>query len=156
MLHLSPMKENEYEPFMELSMQEQSEGQIREGRWTAEEAEANMLKLRAQLLPQGLATPGHHFYTLEADETKEKVGSLWFTVNEHEGEKAIFVMDIQIDPQHRRKGYGTEAFLLMEEKAREMGINIISLLVFRDNTSAQAMYKKLGYSGSYEMMVKRI
>jgi len=75
-LHLSPMKENEYGPFMELSMQEQAEGQIREGRWTAEEAEANMLKLRAQFLPQGLATPGHFFYTLEADETNEKVDSL--------------------------------------------------------------------------------
>jgi ribosomal protein S18 acetylase RimI-like enzyme len=77
-------------------------------------------------------------------------------LNEHEGEKAIFVMDIQIDPQHRRKGYGTEAFLLLEEKAREKVINIISLHIFRDNTSAQAMYKKLGYSDPNDSMIKRI
>ena len=156
MLHLAPMREDAYDPFMELSMQDQAEGHVREGRWTSEEAAANMLKLQAQFLPQGLKTPGHFFYTLETDVAKEKVGSLWFTLEEHEGEKAIFVMDIQIDPQHRRKGYGTEAFLLMEEKAREMGIHIITLHVFSDNTSAKAMYEKLGYIGPSNLMIKRL
>ena len=156
MLHLSPMTEADYHPFMELSMRDQAEGHVREGRWTVEEAEANMLALKERILPQDLKTPGHFFYTLETDETKENVGSLWFTLDEHEGEKAIFVLDIQIDSQYRRKGYGTEAFLLMEEKAREMGINIITLHVFSENTSARAMYEKLGYVGPSNLMVKRI
>ena len=156
MLHLTDMKDKEYNAFMELSMQDQAEGHVREGRWTAIEAEANMLALKEQFLPQGLKTPGHFFFTLETDETEEKVGSLWFTLDEHEGEKTIFVMDIQIDPRHRRKGYGSEAFLLMEEKAREMGIHIITLHVFSDNTSARAMYEKLGYIGPSELMVKRL
>ena len=156
MLHLKPMEEIDYAPFMDLSLRDQAEGHVREGRWTAEEAEAKMLKLQAQFLPQGLKTPGHFFFTLESETPREKVGSLWFMLDEHEGEKALFVMDIQIDPQHRRKGYGTEAFLLMEDKAREMGIHLITLHVFSDNTSAHAMYVKLGYNGPCDLMVKRI
>ena len=156
MIQLIPMKETEFEPFMTLSMNDQAEGHVREGRWAAEEAEAIMLKLRDQLLPGGLQTPGHFFYTLKTEDGAQQVGSLWFTLDEHEGEKAIFVMDIQIDPQHRRKGYGKEAFLLMEEKAREMGINKITLHVFKDNASAIALYKGLGYTGPYDLMVKQI
>lgn len=156
MLHLTPMRADEYEPFMAISMQDQAEGQVQAGQWTAEEAEANLHTLRDQFLPQGLATPGHFFYTLETDDVKEKVGSLWFMLEKHEGKQAVFVLDIQIDPQHRRKGYGTEAFLLMEEKAREMGIHAITLHVFSHNTSARAMYEKLGYTGPSNMMVKKI
>ncbi len=44
----------------------------------------------------------------------------------------------------------------MEENAREMGINIITLHVFSDNTSARAMYEKLGHSGPNNLMKKRI
>lgn len=156
MLHLIPMTETEYEPFMQLSMQEQAEGHVRKGHWTAEEAESNMLRMRDQFLPQGLKTPGHYFFTLESDDDKQKVGSLWFTLNEYEGKQAVFVMDIQIDPDHRRKGYGTEAFLLMEEKAREMGINTITLHVFSDNAPARAMYEKIGFFGPCDLMVKKI
>lgn len=156
MLHLTQMRATEYEPFMTLSMKDQAEGQVQAGQWKAEEAEANMLMLRDQFLPEGLETPGHFFYTLETDGVKEKVGSLWFMLDEHEGEKAIFVLDIQIDPKHRRKGYATEAFLLMEDKAREMGIPAITLHVFSHNTSARAMYEKLGYTGPSNMMVKKI
>ena len=76
MRHLTPMKENEYKPFMEISMKDQAEGHVREGRWTAIEAEANMLALKEQFLPQDMKTPGHFFFTLETDESKEKVGSL--------------------------------------------------------------------------------
>jgi ribosomal protein S18 acetylase RimI-like enzyme len=44
----------------------------------------------------------------------------------------------------------------MEDKAREMGIHLITLHVFSDNTSAHDMYVKLGYSGPCDLMVKRI
>lgn len=156
MLKLIPMQATEFEPFMALSMQEQAQGHVKEGRWKAEEAEANIRKMREQLLPEGLNTPGHFFYTLVAEDSDQPVGTLWFTLNEHDGEKSLFVMDIQIASEHRRKGYGTEAFKLMENKAREMGIKTITLHVFRENAPAQAMYRKLGYSGSDDRMEKKL
>ena len=156
MIKLVPMKEADFEPFMTLSMKDQAEGHVREGRWAAEEAETIMLQLRGQLLPQGLQTSGHFFFTLETEDSTQKVGSLWFNMDEYMGEKAIFVMDIQINPRHRRKGYGMEAFLLLEEQAHKMGINVITLHVFNDNTPALALYQKLGYTGPCELMVKNI
>ena len=65
-------------------------------------------------------------------------------------------VDIQIDEVYRRRGVGTQAFLVMEEQARTMGIGTISLHVFKHNTSARAMYEKLGYVGADEVMSKTI
>ncbi len=42
----------------------------------------------------------------------------------------------------------------MEENAREMGINIIYPACFSDNTSARAMYEKLGHSGPNKLKKK--
>ena len=156
MLKLIPMLETEFEPFMQISMKDQAEGQVIAGEWQAEEAEEKMRQLRAQFLPAGLETPDHFFYTLESGETAQKVGSLWFTVMEQEGQRMIFVLDIQIDPAHRRHGYGSQAFLQMESIAREMGITTIALHVFMHNQPARAMYEKLGYQGAGTMMAKEL
>jgi ribosomal protein S18 acetylase RimI-like enzyme len=65
-------------------------------------------------------------------------------------------MDIQIYSEHRRRGYGSQAFMAMEDKVREMGIASIGLHVFKHNPSARAMYEKLGYTGTDEIMSKKL
>lgn len=77
-------------------------------------------------------------------------------VQERDGEKQIFVMDIQIFKECRRRGCGTQAFRGMEEKALAMGITTISQNVFKHNHPARAMYKKIGYVGMGEKMSKKI
>jgi ribosomal protein S18 acetylase RimI-like enzyme len=80
-------------------------------------------------------------------------------VAEEEGKRQVFVLDIQIYEAYRRQGYGSQAFLAMEEKAKELGISTISLHVFKHNHSARAMYEKLGYlgiSGSETYMSKEL
>ena len=62
----------------------------------------------------------------------------------------------QVFPDYRRRGYATQAFQQMEEKALEMGINTISLHVFMHNHSARTLYEKLGYEGENEAMVKKL
>ena len=156
MIQLVPMTEDEFEAFMEISMPNHIQDQVKAGLWDAENAEANMQKLLSQVLPDGLATPNHSFFMINDANTGSPVGGLWYVLMKDDGDLDILVLDIQIDPASRRRGYGTQAFLAMEEQARGMGAGAINLNVFKHNTAARAMYEKLGYLGDSEMMVKRL
>ena len=138
-----------------VSMKDQAEGQVLAGEWPAEEADEIIKQMRAQLLPDDLATPNHFFFTIEND-AGEKVGALWYTIAEEDGVCQFFVFDIQVYDEYRRKGYGSQAFKLMEKNALDMGIKTISLHVFKHNNSARAMYEKLGYVGEGAMMAKEL
>jgi len=156
MVRLVPMTEEEFEAFMKISMQDQARGQVQAGTWRAEDADNNIEMLRSQFLPDGLTTPDHFFYSIEAAGADARVGGLWYMVEEEEGKRQVFVVDIQIYDPYRRRGYGSQAFQAMEEKAREMGITTLSLHVFTHNHPARAMYEKLGYVGTETMMSKEI
>lgn len=156
MVRLVPMSLEEFEAFVELSMRDQAEGQVQAGTWRAEEASAQMERLRSQFLPAGVETPGQFFFAIVDADTGSTTGGLWYMVADEAGQRQVFVMDIQIYGPYRRRGYGSQAFRAMEQKAREMGIGQISLHVFRDNHPARAMYEKLGYTGAATMMSKQI
>lgn len=156
MIRLVRMNEAQYQAFMELSARDQREGHVREGRWRADEAEANMARLVAQFLPQGLATPGHLFWAIEEEGSRALVGGLWVALAEEAGARQFFVMDIQIYEPYRRRGYGTQAFRAMEDMAREMAVIAIALHVFAGNHPARAMYRKLGYAGTDTEMTKEL
>ena len=156
MIELIPMCEAEFEPFMKISMRSQAQDQVKAGEWKAEEADTHIQKLRQLFLPEGLNTPKHFFFTLEENEINQKVGVLWFTIVDQDDSQLFYVMDILIYPEYRRHGYASQAFLQMETKALEMGINRIGLNVFKHNAPARAMYEKLGYIGSGNIMTLEI
>jgi RimJ/RimL family protein N-acetyltransferase len=155
MTKLTPMNQTEFDAFMEISMADHIQGQIKAGSWHAEDADDNMQKLRAQILPQGLVTPNQNFFNVQND-LEEIVGGLWYMIAEREGKHLIFVVDIQIYEPFRRRGFGTQAFRLMENQARDLGITTIALNVFKHNQQAKSMYEKLGYVGKGENMVKEL
>ena len=156
MIQLIPMTETEYEAFMEISVSDQAQGQALIRNCGTDEADELIRKQLGQILPDGLATANHYFYAIQAQEPEANIGGLWYNVEEKHGERRLFVMDIQIYKKYRRHGYGEQAFKIMEEKAREMGIRTISLHVFEHNQAARAMYKKLGYTGTATKMSKEI
>lgn len=155
MVELIPMTEADYDAFMAISMPDHIQGQITAGKWHPDEAEANMERMRQQVLPQGFSTPNHHFFNI-VDDRDGQVGGLWYMVVEQDGQPLVFVVDIQVHADLRRRGYGTAAFRIMEDHARELGITTIALNVFDHNHRARAMYEKLGYQGSGESMFKVI
>ena len=154
MIQLIPMTEADYADFMSVSMSCFAQDQVTAGEWQAEDAQQNIEKLREKVLPNGLATPGQTFFTTQDAETV--VGGLWYTFEEQNGERQLFVMDIEIYPEYRRHGYASQAFLAMEAQARELGIGTIAFHVFKHNHPARAMYKKLGYLGEEAMMWKKL
>jgi len=56
---------------------------------------------------------------------------------------------IMIDEPFTNKGYGFQAFLLLEEEAIKLGIEQLTLEVRTDNISAISLYKKLGFNLKY-------
>jgi ribosomal protein S18 acetylase RimI-like enzyme len=67
-----------------------------------------------------------------------------------------FIWNIEIDPNHRGKGYGSQTMLALEEKVKELGLATIGLNVFGHNGTAIRLYQKLGYGTSSMTMYKNV
>ena len=115
-----------------------------------EKAKADM----AAVLPQGLDTPGHAIFIVEADGTD--VGRLWLAERASGGRQTLFVYDVDIDDAWRGHGYGRAAMRLAEEEARARGIEYLELNVFGGNEAARNLYRSLGYAETSVQMRKTL
>ena len=97
-----------------------------------------------ELLPQGLATADNHLFTI-VDTQSAPVGMLWFAVKTKFNARIAFVYDIGIKPERQREGHAHRAFIALEDEVRKLGLTGIALHVFGHNTSARALYAKLGF-----------
>ncbi len=78
---------------------------------------------------------------------KEIIGYLVVTFGfslEYCGRDA-FVDEIYIQEKYRGQGIGSKGLQLAEEICREQGIQALHLEVERENTNAQAVYRKAGF-----------
>ena len=73
------------------------------------------------------------------------VGLIWLRANTDRPTPSGFIFGLRIDEKFRGRGYGKQAMLLIEEKAREPGLKSIGLHVFGVNTVAQNLYEGSGY-----------
>lgn len=156
MVRLVPMTEAEFQAYTDSSVRDYAQEHVRAGNWSAENALQLAEQQLHQLLPDGLATQNHYFFTIEDEALATNVGALWFAVRDRGGRPRAFVYDVQIHAQFRRRGYGTQAFQALEEKVRGLGLTTVYLHVFGHNHPARAMYKKLGYAETDVMMSKTI
>ncbi len=155
-VRLVPMTEEQYGEFIKVSMEDQVRNQIIAGTVDAGQAADILASQLGKMLPQGMATPGHHFFAIESAASGEHVGDFWFTTMKRGGGEVGFVMDIQIRPEHRRRGYGEAAFAAVERFAVEQGLDQITLSVFGHNTPARALYLKIGYREVGVSMAKKL
>lgn len=152
MIQLNPMSEADFKAYLEILIPDYAQEHVKSGRWTAEEALAESRANIEGLWPNGLATENQYIFNIAADEETEPVGILWFAVEKGKS----FVYDIVIHDAFQRRGYASQAFLILEDKVRQMGLNTISLHVFGHNYAARALYQKLGYVETNVMMSKTI
>ena len=140
---LRPLTEAEYDDMVVASRAGYAEGiELHGGQTRAaalEKAEADF----AAILPQGLATPGHWHFVVEAD--GRLVGRLWLAERTAGGRQAMFIYDITISAEHQGRGFGRRAMELAEDEARARGLDRIELHVFGGNDVARRLYRSLGY-----------
>ena len=146
------MRPDELPAFVEHSIVSYALGIETQGGQTAEFARKKSEEDHAAILPDGLDTPGHSLWIVEAG--GEPVGFLWLAERDSGGRRVIFIYDVEIDEAYRGKGYGRAAMELAEERAAAQGIRRIELNVFGGNEVARNLYRSLGYTETSLQMAK--
>jgi RimJ/RimL family protein N-acetyltransferase len=143
MVSLRRMTQDEFQAFLAQSVPEYASEKVRAGNWTSQEALERSRKDHATLLPEGLASPNQHLYTIELDGTP--VGRLWLSDDPKTAGGAGFIYDLFVAEPFRRQGIAAEAMRLLENEALSLGVRSLALHVFGYNLGARALYQKLGY-----------
>lgn len=90
-------------------------------------------------MPDGIHSHDQHVWSIKEEDTH--IGVLWVQVRDGRA----FIYDFVIDEQYRGTGYGKQALAEMDERLKSMDVSSVGLHVFGDNTSAQELYKKMGF-----------
>lgn len=142
---LRPLPPEAFGAYMQASIASYAQETVEAGRWPAEGALERSHADFLALLPQGLATPDHHLLEVLATPEGPVVGHLWLALERRHGGCSAFVYNVEIAPEHRRRGHARRAFEAAEALAAELGATSIGLHVFAHNWGAQALYESLGY-----------
>lgn len=152
MIKLAPMTELEFEMYLQYNIQEYAQDQAQSGRESEDEGVHDAEQQYHQLLPQGLQTPGHALFMIVDEEQNKSIGVLWFDQREQQ----IFVNDIVIFEEFRRRGYARQTMQHLEKQAAELGATSIGLRVFGHNEAARILYEKLNYTVEHINMSKSL
>jgi ribosomal protein S18 acetylase RimI-like enzyme len=150
---IRPLREDEYDLFVERGTAFYVSDMVAAG-VDRDVAQAKADHDFPQLLPNGLATPGHFMYAIEED--GRFAGYLWLCDRDGELGHSLFVYGIEIDESFRGRGLGRAAMHFAEEEARRRGIAKVALNVFGGNAVARRLYLSLGYQETAIHMEKRV
>lgn len=156
MVRLEPMTEEQFGRWRESHTRDYADDKVRSGAWSAEEALRLAEESTEKALPQGLATKDHYLFSVEDEAEDRQVGTIWFGVMDWGVGPAAFVYDVLVFDEFRRKGYGEQAMLALEDKVKELGLDTIALHVFGYNQGALKLYEKVGYEVTDVNMAKRL
>jgi ribosomal protein S18 acetylase RimI-like enzyme len=109
----------------------------------------------ASELTEGLSTPGHHILSVLSS-AGHTVGSAWVSITAQHGVRRAFVLDIEIEPAERGKGYGRAAMLELENMVKKRGVETIGLHVFAFNEAAKSLYTSIGYEVTDWVLAKQL
>lgn len=108
------------------------------GRYTYEEAYRKMGDLVFHLSRGSCVA----YVALEGDEV---CGFVWAYPHRWRDEERMYVSEIRVREEWRRRGIGTELLRLVEDAARERGLGALYLHAEADNPDAVRLYESLGY-----------
>lgn len=149
-LTLRPMTQEEYDTWRERSVQEYAVEIATSRDLAPGEAAARSAEEFAQLLPDGLASPGMHLWTAVVG--GEQVGIGWFELRQRASGVSAWIFDIRLDEDHRGRGLGRALLEALHDAARRLGATSMTLNVFGDNATAIRLYETSGYTVTAQQM----
>ena len=155
MIRLEPMDEPTYEAWRDTTVREYAQEKIDAGTWPEAEALERSARSYVELLPDGLETAGHELRSMVTDDG-DRVGYAWFVVEDRPIGPVVFIYDIAVHPDHRRKGYARVALGAIETYAREHGCVGVQLHVHGGNAGARQLYLRAGFVETDVTMIKRV
>ncbi|MGH8706845.1 MAG: GNAT family N-acetyltransferase [Burkholderiales bacterium] len=103
-----------------------------------------------------LADPSRaRIYVARARGRVVAMAALHFTISTAEGGKVAGLEDCVVHPEHRGKGVGEALLGYVLEQARAEGTLRVMLLTDGDNTRAQALYRKMGFTPSSMLAMRQ-
>lgn len=155
MIRLEKMKYEEFEDYHEKLVRYYAIENVKSGRWEESSAlEKARMEIDA-LLSEGLETKNHELLSIIETDNSQTIGYLWLHIFPRM-EKKGFIYDFVINKEYRGMGYGKASLGALEDYARELGVENLSLHVFTHNAVAVALYKKIGYEVTSMNMAKQI
>jgi ribosomal protein S18 acetylase RimI-like enzyme len=153
---LEPMTQARYESWLAATIKDYAAEKVASGNYPDDDTSLDRSKAEFDaLLPQGLQTPGHEIRSM-IDEDDQAVGYVWFTIESRPQGRVVFIYDIAVDPEFRRRGHAQAALAAVEEYARANDCIGVMLHVFGSNAGARELYRKAGYEETNVIMLKRV
>ncbi|MCX5413816.1 GNAT family N-acetyltransferase [Streptomyces sp. NBC_00059] len=149
-----PMTEQEYAAWAATSVGTYAREWMERG-VPEEQARRKSENDHATNLPDGLATPGMYFHVLVHDGVV--VGYVWVARRETtDGDDLGYVFDVEVNEEHRGRGYGRALMHLAEDITLDAGLGLLGLHVFASNTPALRLYESLGYEVTQYNLAKAL
>ncbi|UTW01108.1 GNAT family N-acetyltransferase [Marinomonas rhizomae] len=156
MSFLVPMSKPFFAPYIEELVFQYARENVESGRWQKAGSLTRSRRDIERLLPRGLDTDNNHFFELKVPDVNETVGMVWLTLESSSTTSTVFIYDLEIKAEHRRKGYAKLALKEIEDFAATHNIVNIGLHVFSHNDAAKQLYAEMGYETVSINMVKKI
>jgi ribosomal protein S18 acetylase RimI-like enzyme len=153
-LSLRPLSNDEFDSWFPRIRDGYANDMAKDAGVEPERAAAMAAAQMDELFPGRAPSPDQLVYVLEAD--GERVGELWVCDRDTPFQHALFIYNIEIDEEHRGKGYGRAAMELAESEARRLGLDRVALNVFGKNEIARNLYRSLGYEENAVSMSKNL
>ncbi|MDQ0956666.1 GNAT superfamily N-acetyltransferase [Streptomyces sp. B4I13] len=136
-----PMTRAEYRGWLDAEKAAYIADIVRSGALSPEEAVHKSDRDFAELLPEGLSTPGHAFLVLEA--AGERIGTGWLRHGHLPG--VTYGYSLHVEERHRGKGFGRAAMAAGEQAAFAAGDGALMFTVWGGNDVAMSLYTSAGY-----------
>ena len=156
MVRLTPLTEEGFAAWRRDAVPAYAQDKVEAGNWLPEVALERSEADFSRFLPEGLATPDHHLFSIVDAATGDQVGIVWFSVADWSGRRAAFILDFLIYEQFRRHGFGLQALSALEGEVRARSVDTIELLVFDHNKAARDLYEMAGFEVTNVNMAKRL
>jgi ribosomal protein S18 acetylase RimI-like enzyme len=155
MFRLEPMDEATFQAWRATTKREYAAEKVKAGNYPEDQADELAEAEFAKLLPDGRTTAGHEIRSMVND-AGEKVGYAWYTIENRDVGRVVFIYDLAVDPAHRRHGYARLALAEIDAYARDSRCLGVMLHVFGDNEAARRLYRSAGYLETNVIMLKRL
>jgi RimJ/RimL family protein N-acetyltransferase len=155
-IKLVELDEASYREYREDLTRDYAQDKVRAGVWSTAEAESRAAQELDELLPDGPATRDHFLYSVRDESVPAEVGVVWFAVRNSGVGRSLWIYDIIIYEQFRRRGYARRSLELVEDEARDLGARRVELHVFGHNEGARTLYEQMGYGVTSLIMAKPV
>ncbi len=145
-LRFEPMSDADFQAYLRKAVPEYANAQAQSGNWHPDEAAQRAYQEYQRVLPNGPHTPGQFLCVLVDAEKNERVGMLWYTLDDTSLKKKAFLADFFLFSEARHQGYEAQALAFLERQLAAQGVARIEVQLFAHDRDECSMYEQAGFA----------